>query len=113
MRQGPPTILAALHRSDVPAVEADQKDRARNRIARCSELYLRAPAIDRERNRHFGEGVSGGVQSALDLSVVRTDSLPPTVDDHLRRVDGREPEELGVTLLALGRCRAREWVPPP
>src|ERR1700756_4565757 len=97
----------------MPAVEADQEDGARNRIARRPELYLREPPVDRERNRHFSNGVSGGVQSALDLSVIRTDGLPPTIDDHLRRVNGREPEQLGVTLLALGCRGAGEWVLPP
>jgi hypothetical protein len=43
MRQGPPAILAALYRGDVPAVKADQQERCRREIAARAELDRARP----------------------------------------------------------------------
>src|SRR5713101_2552913 len=101
MRQGPPAILAAGHRGNVPAVEADQQDGSRDALAGWAKLcwaklYLCMPMIDNERDRHFVAVAPGRIERALDLATVRADRLPFAIYNDLRRVDRGEPEKLGV-----------------
>jgi hypothetical protein len=112
MREGPPAVLAALHRGDVPAIEADQQDQGRGRVTSGTQLDLRLAVIESERDRHFLAVTSRKVERMLDIGTVRADCLPPAVDDNLRCVDGGKIQKRSVMLLALGRLTAGEGILP-
>src|SRR5947209_4431521 len=112
MREGPSAILAVRHRRDMPAVEADQQNGARDPLAAWAEPDLPPPMLESESDLHFSMAAPGGAQRALDFGAVRANGLPLAIDDDLRGIDGGEPEELGITTLALGRSRAGERVLP-
>src|SRR5271166_6949757 len=112
MGQCPPAVFAALDPSDMPAVEADQQDRAGRRLAARAELDPRDAAIDGERHRYRVAVAPRQVERMLDILAVRADRLPPAVDDDLRRVDGRETEKPGVAVLPPGRRGAGVRVLP-
>ena len=113
MREGPPGILAALYRRDVPAIEADQQDRGRRSVTTRTQLDLRLTLSESERDRHFLAVTSREVERMLDIGTIRADCLPRAVDDDLRRVDGSKIEKCSVTLLALGRLVAAIiWLKP-
>jgi hypothetical protein len=112
MREGPPAVLAAFHRGDVPAIEADQQDQGRGRVTTGTQLDLRLAVIESERDRHFLAVTSRKVERMLDIGTVRADCLPPAIDDNLRRVDGGKIQKRSVMLLALGRLTAGKGILP-
>jgi len=113
MREGPPGILAALHRGDVTAIEADQQDRGRRSATTRTQLDLRLTLSETERDRYFLAVTSREVERMLDIGTIGADCLPRAVDDDLRRVDGSKIEKCSVTLLALGRLVAAIiWLKP-
>src|SRR6516164_851956 len=106
MREGPPAVFAALHRADVPAVEADQQDRRRHPLAPRTQADPRPAVIESEDDRNFLTVAPREVERMFDLGTVRADGLPFAIDDDLRGIDRRKIEKRGVMVLALGRLSA-------
>jgi hypothetical protein len=112
MREDPPAILAALHRGDLPAIEADQQHRGRRSVTTLAKLDLCLAAIESQRDQHFLAVTSSEVERMLDIGTIRADRLPTTVDDNLGRVDGGKIEKCCITVLALGRLAAGKRILP-
>jgi hypothetical protein len=112
MREGAAAILASRHRRDVPAVKTDEQEVPGNPVAALPQGDPHPAMIDRNRDRHPVTDAPGRAQSLLDLVAVGTDRLPSAVDDHLRRVDCREAQKVGIAVLPPRGIGAGERVLP-
>ena len=107
MRRGSPAILAALDRGNAPAIEADQQDRGRCRVARRTQIYLCLAVIENERHRQFTAAASGKAERLFNIRAVRADRLSLAVDDDLRGIDRGEIACAGIPEVCLEVLLAR------
>ncbi|HVH76866.1 MAG TPA: hypothetical protein VM755_18270 [Stellaceae bacterium] len=96
-------VLAGLDFGDMPTVETDEHDGSRCHPLAGADRDMRPPVCRGERHLEGRRLLPGLVNRGGDCGTLRADRLEVPVDDDLRRIDRRQPEQPRVALLPGGR----------